>query len=543
MVPFWFLADSDLPLSMTLQQVLGIGAKTQPYSLYGQFGLLNLIDQLNPAVGPRLFLKPGQVIVIPIPLNQQNALPKNWAPAAPQKAGEWVLVECCTSEIHAKLNGIMRRKDLWPQLLAEVNGRFGEKKLKAKPGEWILLPTAVMENKYLPTLAAIPPKPTPKPPPEPLAEVPTQVNEPQEPDLPFYDTEIAPPPNREEDFQAVISKPKRKSSKPRPVKLTSMQQKIKEEPRKANLAAITELPIEAIAEIEKDDPQALDEKLTTESIESLSPEAVEKIPTKTKERKAWKFSFLDAMKPGAQKFFNSMETSAAGVYVGTRVGFSLISPEEKLLSQVQVFGLLAEIRAGWLRGTRLYWDYVPSVAANVNGTQQSIGWNRVLLGYSFEFKLPWRLNAHLAPQLGRYSLRAKLPPAGSSAAAAAATTATEDAEPISAEEFNQANAISGGLYADLEKQAFFYILRVWTSTDRGIAAVSKANEDAVTSRFGVDGFLKGSGFDMFGRNVAPSYLVFASLDSLSLSGKAEDEQNFDLRFFIPYMGAGISLSW
>src|SRR5690606_22548992 len=124
---------------------------------------------------------------------------------------------------------------------------------------------------------------------------------------------------------------------------TVEQKQIVEEPRKADIAAITELPKEVIEEIAKEDPDVLDEKLMLETMAKLDEEAVEKIPEKTKERKAWKFSFLDAMKPGAQKFFKSMDKSAAGIYLGTRVGFSLIAAEEKLLSQVQVYGLLAEL--------------------------------------------------------------------------------------------------------------------------------------------------------------------------------------------------------
>lgn len=468
------------------------------FRLYGDWGILTAIESLNSHIEEIDHLAAGTILLVPIPIALDKIVPDYWQRASPIGSGPWRLIHCCDKRTKDLLSAALARSDSWPRVLSQVNGATnGHFSLEDRKS--LLIPESLLLQGNLPPLedskiAKLSPPPTPVAPrPTPVAPAPTAA--------------------------------------PRKPPLTTAQKDIIAAPELHDLAVLTDLPLEAMEEMEEKHPHVLADKLTPESIENLDESVIKKIPKKTIENKAWKFSFLDSFKPGMENLFKGMTTSAAGAYVGARIGFSLIAPEEKLLSQVQVLGLLAEVRQGSLRGLRMYWDYVPNVTARIDGKQQSIAWNRVLVGWSFELPVASQIAMHLTPQLGSYSVKASLPPAN---------TSPEQAVP---QEFKQTNAISAGLYVDVEYQAFFYVLRLWASTDRGLPMFNENNEEAVTSRFGFDSFLKGSGFALGATTIAPSYLLFVSLDYLSLRGTSDLEEPFDLQFFIPYLGTGISLSW
>ena len=96
----------------------------------------------------------------------------------------------------------------------------------------------------------------------------------------------------------------------------------------------------------------------------------------------------------------------------------------------------------------------------------------------------------------------------------------------------------------MELAKYFYILRGWVAQDlSGKELGLKRDESIVSTRVGIDAFLKGGGFSLFGSPVSTTYLLYASLENLNLSGKNAESGKFSVKVSIPHAGVGISLGW
>lgn len=291
---------------------------------------------------------------------------------------------------------------------------------------------------------------------------------------------------------------------------------------------ITALPKESIQQIPK---EVLAEKLTEEKLAELSPEAMEKIPQEVVVEKAEDSSFFDSIKPGMGKLFEALPDDTASGYIGLRYGNSFAkAADDPLASKVKEVGVLAEFRRGPLSGTRLYVNNALKSKAQVGANELSLQWQKISLGYAFEFKAPFLVDLiHLTPKLGRYTLDANL------------LVETEVPGEFVSHHYSVGKGIATGLEVDAEFASLFYVLRGWAAKDFSGVGL-KAAERVTSTRYGLDLFLKSSGINLGGRKVSIAYLAFISSESVQLQGE-DDLGPYDITLYIPFAGLGLGIQW
>jgi hypothetical protein len=298
-------------------------------------------------------------------------------------------------------------------------------------------------------------------------------------------------------------------------------------PEKATLSEIVSLNVE---DQKKIGTQEIVKKLDDDTIASLDDKTAEKIPPSAVEEKAAEVSIFDADKPGMEKLFKNFKLTTPAAYLGARVGFSLAAREEALLSKVVSYGLLAEIRDGPAQGLRVIYETVPKITANSAGYSQSLEYNRLLLGWAFEFPAPLLFDLlHITPRLGRYQIEAKTP---------AGETAT--GEKLS-NTLAVPSAVGAGLEVDAEWAKYFYVLRLWGSRDI-VLPVIENNFVSITTRAGVDVYVKGGAFTLFDTKFSPNYLVFAAYEGILLRGDVESTRGKEVSLDLPTAGLGFTVT-
>lgn len=306
---------------------------------------------------------------------------------------------------------------------------------------------------------------------------------------------------------------------------------IKKAPEKHTITEITKLPQAEIKTIPK---KVLREKLTDSTVAKLDTKTIEKIPEDVKTDKAWQASIFDSNKPGMDRLFKNINNKTASAYASVRYGISLLAKDtDPLLSQAKFVGALLEARGGIFSGLRLLYETVPQVTSEVEGREQSIGWRKIQLGWAFEFKSPFIFDHfHLTPRLGAYALQAKVP------------IGRDDDNALLIYDVNVANAVALGLEGDAEIARFFYIIRLWAGQDFSLRNLGGSKDsDAVSTRYGLDLFLKGPGFLAGSTPLSLSFLVFVADESVQIGQYVDDEKLFSIGFDIPYAGLGLSLTW
>jgi hypothetical protein len=232
------------------------------------------------------------------------------------------------------------------------------------------------------------------------------------------------------------------------------------------------------------------------------------------------------------KIVGGLSSSTAAAYLGARYGLSLAARDAPLTPKLGLFGLMAELRGGWLEGLRFYWDYVPVVRDTSEGESLKLGWKRLVLGWAFEFEMPALVDRiHLTPKLGHYSMTARM-----------ITSRDAAGKPVT-RELSIAGATGAGLELDVELGGFFYILRGWAARDVPLSSLTGGGEQkTVTStRLGLDLFLKGGGFPLLGRSASLTYLLFAMNESLLVRDEAGGPEDF-IEVAVPFAGFGLSLA-
>lgn len=303
-------------------------------------------------------------------------------------------------------------------------------------------------------------------------------------------------------------------------------------PEKHDIQEIAKLPEETIKEIPK---EVIKEKLTDETVAQLDEKTIEKIPDEVKEEKAWEASAFDAFKPGMNKLFDGVTSTTAAGYIGLRYGISLLDKEaDPLLAQIHVIGAIAEFRGTWLKGLRLLFEEAPTVNATMESQSVNLGWQKTLLGWAIEFEAPFLFDVvHITPRYGLYSITATLP------------IGRDEDNALITYDTSVDRAQTLGLEADVEIAKFFYILRLWAGEDFDLSnfGFAKGSSSAISQRYGLDLFIKGSGYKLGDQNLSLSYLAFYANESLELTRYNDGEQLFKLNLAIPYAGLGLSLSW
>lgn len=272
-------------------------------------------------------------------------------------------------------------------------------------------------------------------------------------------------------------------------------------------------------------------ELTPNKIAALPPAALKKIDPIVVEKKANEISFLDSLEPGMDNLFSGMKKKSAARVVGLRFGYPLVSGNT-LAAKIKTIGFLIERRGDFLKGLRYAYDFSPRSSADNQGTQESFSYARHSLGWAFEIPINYFFNQiHIIPRLGSYKVE------------------SEFAVPISdlavrKQTFRIKNGLAIGWEFDVEKAAYFSILRLWLAQDVSGQALGLTKGDSVSSlKTGLDASFKGAGFNLLGADVATSYTAFLARDSINLSGENEINGKFVVAFEVPMAGLGIGLTW
>jgi len=234
--------------------------------------------------------------------------------------------------------------------------------------------------------------------------------------------------------------------------------------------------------------------------------------------------------------FAMLDNIASG-YAGFRVGESLVDPKTALFPRSQLIGLVGEGRSGITRGLRIYIDDVPRVNRNIDDVTLHYGFTRVLLGFGLGIEPHSFVDRiEIAPKLGAWSVDARLP-------------RRQEDRSVVVEDFKISRALSGGLEGSAEWEARQYLFRIWYARDLSAGAVLLGSgSSVVSSRYGIDWFLRGPSLDFLGKGWHLSYLLFALDDSVTLTGKkvnpAPDEApTYSIGSDTSFAGGGLSLSW
>ena len=294
-----------------------------------------------------------------------------------------------------------------------------------------------------------------------------------------------------------------------PVTATEELQQVIARPDEATLSQITRVPAEDLAHIP---PEIIAAKLDEASMVSLDDSAVAAIPQAAVQEKAADVSIFDSTDPGMAKLFSGLKLSTPAAYVGIRAGFAVGDRTDPLTSKIRMVGLVGEIRDGAFAGVRILYERVPRISANMDGYHLSLEFSRVLLGYALQLPAPFLFDlVHITPRLGQYDMTVTAP-IGSFA----------DGSPV-IETLTVRRAIDTGVEVDTEFARYFYLLRFWAARDISLNSHSTDYSAAVT-RAGVDCYIKGGGFSLFGQRMSPSYLAFVAYESILLKGSKEKKQ-------------------
>lgn len=298
-------------------------------------------------------------------------------------------------------------------------------------------------------------------------------------------------------------------------------------PEKASLEEIASLPPEQRKRV---DTQTIVKKLDDDAIAKLDNKTAESIPEEAIEEKAAEVSIFDADKPGMDKLFKNFKLSTPAAYLGARVGFSIADREEKLLSRVMAIGLLAEVRDGPAQGLRVIYETVPKVTVKSAGYEQSLEYNRFLFGWAFEFPAPALFDlVHITPRLGRYQIDAQTPAGESS-----------EGEKL-VNRLSIPSALGAGLEVDAEWAKYFYVLRFWGSRDIVLPLI-KNKFVSITTRAGIDAYVKGASFTLFDTKFSPNYLIFTAYEGILLRGDSDENKGEEVALDLPTAGIGFTVT-
>lgn len=228
---------------------------------------------------------------------------------------------------------------------------------------------------------------------------------------------------------------------------------------------------------------------------------------------------------------NLLEDTLASGYVGIRYGFPMLKVQS-IIAQSSVVSLFADLRGGPLEGLRLMYDFAPEVKQSFAEGDASFSWDRLSLGWSFNFDLGRNPAKRLdiIPRVGLASYKANLPVVN-------AQSGIRSFAP-----FNVDQALNYGIEIGAETETPWLLLRGWGAFDQ----VAQSENDAkVTSiRGGIDAY-----WDLF--EISDSFdltvLTFVNSERLSMTAKADPNAPgtiaTGLRFSLAFAGVGLTITW
>ncbi len=197
------------------------------------------------------------------------------------------------------------------------------------------------------------------------------------------------------------------------------------------------------------------------------------------------------------------------------------------------------------RPLRFYFDWQPQVKVSSPAGDSSLAWSRLLLAWSFDFKVPvdFKFLANrvdLLPRLGGWSFATRLP------------ILVNEEEKIGS--FSLKNKLSTGVEIGAEKDWDRLSARLWYGRDIALSLFGLLGSKSVTSdRFGLDlwweGFPKGA-TSLLGQDLGVSFLAFSFFEDVALedSGIGQPENPGEaaivsVGYYQAFTGVGMALTW
>ena len=236
---------------------------------------------------------------------------------------------------------------------------------------------------------------------------------------------------------------------------------------------------------------------------------------------------------------SNLDRKRKGEYLGIRYGTQILSGDP-LLSKTNYFGLIADVRGGFLRGIRFHFDNLPRRDVDQNGYDTYIEWNRIIVGKSFGLDLKYLADrVDLTPKVGVWNFHAVLP-----------KERDLDGNVTGVGAFELQRALSLAIEFGIEWYSPMFAMRTWYGFD-GATVVSKVSSKKVTSdRFGIDGIVNtGPKFRLFGSQFRSAFLAFIVSENMQISHSSDDldaEASDDIskvNLIGLYAGVGVGLSW
>ena len=231
-----------------------------------------------------------------------------------------------------------------------------------------------------------------------------------------------------------------------------------------------------------------------------------------------------------EEFFNDSISSS---YAGIRMGLPVIAGET-IISESSIINSLIEVKEGYLKGLRLYYDLAPEVRKDSVLGEQSFSWNRASIGYSFSFLLPSLVDGLLntidiGPKIGILNFNSNF--------------LLEAAGDQFLLDFSVDGEATPGFEAGLNLSYFDIESRIWFGTD---GTQYRQNENSqVLPRIGRGVDLIYNAYTFLNRfDLAISF--FATGEKLSLQRNSEPGNETSIRslsFNLGFVGSGVLISW
>jgi hypothetical protein len=238
-----------------------------------------------------------------------------------------------------------------------------------------------------------------------------------------------------------------------------------------------------------------------------------------------------------------LDVELPGGYVGLRYGLSMVL-DDPLLAETSFYGLLVNIKQGFMEGFTFFYDSSPSVSiTDPAGNENHINWGRFNIGYGFDVKLS-DLKFDVTPKLGVLNWDSRL----------SALTASGDWIPF---DLKLDNAINVGVELGIELLIPLLSTRAWIGSDGAVGVFNQLTQSSVSSfRGGLDAYYTlGPIFTDGIREYGVALLGFMFFDWVTISNPSNStvlvqtpDEDYDtnlekLEYISTFMGVGISLTW
>lgn len=221
-------------------------------------------------------------------------------------------------------------------------------------------------------------------------------------------------------------------------------------------------------------------------------------------------------------------SSLLGFRYGRVLSFDNSSVTKKLISKVSFINIFFEFRSTFLKGLRIYYDYVPKIEQKYYEDKLKFSLNRAMVSKEFDWNLQNIVDqVKIIPKVGYYSIDSRLP-----------SKLGEDGKLI-LNDIKVTNALGLGMEVNLEFHHQSNKFRLWASQENDANMIGIKQDSRLSStRLGGDIFWGGLEEDSEDSSLDTMFLLYAGYESVKI-GKG----NFDVQLKYPFAGLGLGVYW